>query len=357
MSQNYLILAINPGSTSTKIGLFKGESEIFTKSISHDSKILSNFDKITDQYEFRKDIILRALQEAKIQITSLNAVVGRGGLIDPIPSGTYSVSEKMLEDLKTGKNGDHASNLGGILAHAIATQANCKSFIVDPVVVDELDDIARLSGNPHITRKSIFHALNHKAVARLVAKKLGKNYSDLNLIIAHLGGGISVGIHSKGKVIDVNNALDGDGPFSPERSGGVPTGQIVNLCFSGKYSEAEIKKQIKGHGGLVAYLGTNNASEVSKRFMNGDSTAKLVYSAMAYQISKEIGMLSTVVNGKVDAIALTGGLARDKIFTDMIKERISFIANTLIFPGEEEMIALVQGALRVLNNEEKPKVY
>jgi len=357
MLQDYYVLVINPGSTSTKIAVYKNEKEIFTKNLSHTSDELSKFEKITDQYEFRKEIILKALKENDISPESLSCVVGRGGLLKPIAGGTYEVNDEMLKDLKEGRQGEHASNLGGIISHSVAKTAKCKSFIVDPVVVDEMHDIARISGNPEIPRVSIFHALNHKAVARLAAKKIGKKYSDLNLISAHMGGGISVAVHEKGRVIDVNNALDGEGPFSPERSGGVPVGALVKLCFSGKYTEKEIKKQIKGGGGLVAYLGTNDAREVQKSFEKGDSEARKVYSAMAYQIAKEIGLLATVVRGKVDVILLTGGLAFDPNLVGMIKERVSFIANVMEFPGEEEMQSLRDGALRVLSGEEEAKNY
>jgi len=357
MTNNFSILTINPGSTSTKISLFQGKKELLTQNISHKSSELAKYKRINDEYEFRKDLILTTLEKHNIDIKSIDAVVGRGGLLKPIPSGTYEVSSAMLTDLKESARGEHASNLGGILAHCIATTAGCKSYITDPVVVDEMNEIARISGNPNLPRISIFHALNHKSVARHAANLLDKEYSNLNLIIAHMGGGISIGMHEKGKVIDVNNALDGDGPFSPERSGGVPSGPLAKLCFSGKFTEDEIKKQIKGAGGFVAYFNTNNAQEIQKRYKEGDPEASIVYQAMAYQISKEIGQLATTVSGKVDAIVLTGGLANSDDLIELIKMRVSFIAKVLIFPGEKEMEALRDGALRVLCEEESAKTY
>ncbi|RKD30002.1 butyrate kinase [Thermohalobacter berrensis] len=357
MTDVYRILTINPGSTSTKIAIFDNEKPVLEETIRHSTEEISKYEKIYDQYEFRKNVILETLNDKGINLTKLNAVVGRGGLLKPIPGGTYSVNEKMIEDLKVGVLGEHASNLGGIIANEIASQLNIPAFIVDPVVVDEMDDIARISGMPELERKSIFHALNQKAVARRAAKELGKAYEDVNLIVAHLGGGVSVGAHKNGRVVDVNNALDGEGPFSPERSGGLPVGDLAKMCFSGEYTLKDIKKKIKGNGGLVAYLGTNDGREVVKMIENGDEKAELIYKAMAYQVSKEIGSLSAVLKGKVDGIILTGGIAYDKMFTGWVKERVEFIAPIMIYPGEDEMIALAEGGLRVLRGEEKAKEY
>lgn len=357
MSEIYRILTINPGSTSTKIAIFDNEKNVFEEVLRHSSEEIGKYETIFDQYEFRKNVILETLNEKGINLTKLAAVVGRGGLLKPITGGTYSVDEAMLEDLKVGVLGEHASNLGGIIAHEIAGQLNIPSFIVDPVVVDEMDDIARISGIPQLDRKSIFHALNQKAVARRAAKDMGKSYEDVNVIVAHLGGGVSVGAHEAGRVVDVNNALDGDGPFSPERSGGLPVGQLAKLCFSGEYSHNDIKKLIKGNGGLVAYLGTNDGREVVKMIEQGDKKAELVYKAMAYQVAKEIGACAAVLKGKVDAIILTGGIAYDKEFTAWIKENVEFISQVLIYPGEDEMIALAEGGLRVLRGEEEAKKY
>ncbi|MBS4534126.1 butyrate kinase [Clostridium sp. D2Q-14] len=357
MTNSYRLLVINPGSTSTKIAVYDNEKVVLEETLRHSSGELKNFDKIYDQYEFRKNIILETLNEKGINIRKFQAIIGRGGLLKPIPGGTYEVNEKMLEDLKTGVLGEHASNIGGIIAEEIASQLNIPSFIVDPVVVDELDDVARVSGMPELERISIFHALNQKAVARRAADELGKKYEELNFIVAHLGGGVSVGAHRNGRVIDVNNALDGDGPFSPERSGGVPAGDLAKLCYSGKYELKDIKKMIKGKGGLVAYLGTNDAREVSKMIEEGNEKSELVYKAMAYQISKEIGACAAVLKGEVDGIIITGGIAYDKEFISWIKENVEFIGKMFIYPGEDEMIALAQGGLRVLRGEEKAKKY
>jgi len=357
MSEIYRILTINPGSTSTKIAIFDNEKNVFEEVLRHSSEEIGKYETIFDQYEFRKNVILETLNEKGINLTKLAAVVGRGGLLKPITGGTYEVDQNMLEDLKVGVLGEHASNLGGIIANEIAGQLNIPAFIVDPVVVDEMNDIARISGIPQLDRKSIFHALNQKAVARRAAKDMGKAYEDVNVIVAHLGGGVSVGAHEAGRVVDVNNALDGDGPFSPERSGGLPVGQLAKLCFSGEYSHNDIKKLIKGNGGLVAYLGTNDGREVVKMIEEGDKKAELVYKAMAYQVAKEIGACAAVLKGKVDAIILTGGIAYDKEFTAWIKENVEFISQVLIYPGEDEMIALAEGGLRVLRGEEEAKKY
>ncbi len=357
MSKDYKILVINPGSTSTKVALFSNEQMLFEKKIEHNSKKLSNFSKIIEQYQFRREIILDFLKEKGINLSTLNAVVGRGGLLKPIASGTYRVNEKMLEDLRNGVSGQHASNLGGILANGIAEKLSIPAYIVDPVVIDEMKPIARISGMPEIPRISILHALNQKAVARKAALDLGKKYEKANFIVAHLGGGISVGIHCKGKIIDVNNALNGEGPFTPERSGGVPVGGLVNLCFSKKYTKDEIMKKIKGKGGLVAYLNTNDVREVIKRIEQGDKKAKLLLEAMAYQIAKEIGAAATVLKGQIDAIILTGGIAYANDFINMIRDRVSFLSLVMVYPGEEEMLSLCEGALRVLKGEEVEKIY
>lgn len=347
-----LILTINPGSTSTKIAVFRNTKEIFLKNIKHASEELAGFNKITDQYEFRKNIILQELVNANIPKENIKIIVGRGGLVKPIKSGVYNVNKALIEDLKVGVLGQHASNLGGLIADDIARSIEgARAFIADPVVVDELDDIARISGHPLFERLSIFHALNQKAIARQHAKSVSQQYEDLNLIVAHLGGGISVGAHLKGRVIDVNEALSGEGPFSPERSGTLPAKSLVDLCFSGKYSHEEIKKMITGKGGYVAYLGTNDAYEVEKRATSGDSKAKLIQDAMAYQVAKDIGAMSTVLKGKVDAILLTGGIAYGKPFVESVSERINHIAPIFVYPGEDEMKALAMNGLMVLQGD------
>lgn len=353
----YRLLIINPGSTSTKIGVYDDAKPVFVKTVRHSSQKINSFEDVIHQLHFRKDIITEVLIKKKIDMKTLNAVVGRGGLLKPIRSGTYSVNEIMLQDLKAAKVGQHASNLGAILASEIAKELNLPSFIVDPVVVDEMDEVARVSGMPEIERISIFHALNHKAVAKRYAKENNAKYEHLSLIIAHMGGGISVGAHKAGSVIDVNNALDGEGPFSPERSGGLPVGDLVKMCFSGKYTHDQIKKKITGQGGYTAYLNTNNAIEVENAAFSGDAKAKLISEAMGYQVAKEIGKCSCVLFGKVDAIILTGGLAYGKPMVDYIKERVSFIAPVVIYPGEDELLALAEGTLRVLKGEEEAKIY
>lgn len=353
-----LILAINPGSTSTKIAVFRNTREIFLKSIKHSSDELSQFARITDQYSFRKHIILKELEGAHIETQGIILVVGRGGLVKPIASGVYVVNEALIEDLKIGVQGQHASNLGGLIAHDIAESIpGARAFIADPVVVDELEDIARISGHPLFERVSIFHALNQKAIARQHAKSISKSYEELNLIVAHLGGGISVGAHRNGRVVDVNQALDGEGPFSPERSGTLPVGSLVKMCFSGEYTQEEIRKMINGKGGLVAYLGTNDAYEVEKMAAAGDDKAELIQQAMAYQVAKDIGAMATVLKGQVDAILLTGGIAYGKPFVNMLSERIAQIAPIFVYPGEDEMRALAMNGLMVLKGEAEAREY
>ncbi|SHF59192.1 butyrate kinase [Ornithinibacillus halophilus] len=357
MQSNFRILVINPGSTSTKIGVFENELHIFETTIRHSIKEISQYNRVIDQYEYRKKVILEQLDYEGINISKLDAVCARGGLLRPIEGGTYEVNEEMLNDLRQGLNGEHASNLGGIIAEEIAKGLNIPAYIVDPVVVDELEEIARFSGVPELPRKSIFHALNQKAVARKAASDMGKNYENLNLIVTHMGGGITVGAHHNGRVIDVNNGLHGDGPFSPERAGTVPIGDLIAMCFSGQYYRDEVMKKIVGEGGLMAYLHTNDAREVEERIASGEEYAQKVYDAMAYQIAKEIGAMSVVLQGKVDAIVLTGGLAYGESFIEMITERVNWIADVLVYPGENELQALNEGALRVLQNEEEAKVY
>jgi butyrate kinase len=354
---SYKLLMINPGSTSTKIGVYEDEKEVLVETLRHSSEEIGSFEGIFEQFNFRKDVILNVLKEKNFDINTLDAIVGRGGLLKPIEGGTYAVNEAMLRDLKVGVLGQHASNLGGIIASEIGKSLDIPAFIVDPVVVDEMIDVARISGMPEIERKSIFHALNQKAVAKRYAKENGKNYEDLNLIVAHMGGGISVGAHSLGRVIDVNNALDGEGPFSPERSGGLPVGDLAKMCFSGKYTLDDIKKKINGKGGFVAYLNTNDAREPLKMAQNGDENARVIFEAMGYQVAKEIGKCATVLCGKVDAIILTGGIAYGEVIDNYIKERVEFIANVIVYPGEDELLALAEGGLRVLRGEEQAKEY
>ncbi len=353
----YKSLIINPGSTSTKIGIYDDENPILVETIRHTSEEIGRYKGIIDQLDFRKEVILKVLKDKNFDIRDLSVVVGRGGLVKPIESGTYSVNDAMLKDLKSGLMGQHASNLGGIIAYEIASQINVPSFIVDPVVVDELDEIARVSGMPEIDRASIFHALNQKAIARRYASENNRFYEELDLIVVHMGGGVSVGAHKHGRVVDVNNALNGDGPFSPERSGGLPVADLVKLCFSGKYTENEIIKKITGKGGFVGYLQTNDSKAVEERALAGDEYAKLVFEAMAYQIAKEIGRCAAVLQGKVDAILLTGGIAYSKYMVNYIKERVEFISQVFVYPGEDELLALAEGGLRVLRGQETAKEY
>ena len=309
---SYKILIINPGSTSTKIGVYEDETQLMEETLRHTTEEIAQYDTIYDQKDFRKNVILDVLKEKDVDLNSIDVVVGRGGLLKPIPGGTYATTPELLEDLKIGKQGQHASNLGGLLAYDIAQEIDVPSYIVDPVVVDELQDVARLSGHPLMDRVSIFHALNQKAVAKRYAKETGKAYDELNLIVVHMGGGVSVGAHKNGQIIDVANALDGDGPFSPERSGGLPSGQLMKVCFSGDYTQAEVGKMINGNGGFNAYLGTNDMREVVE-MAKTDEKAALVRDAFHYQLGKEIGSMAVVLDGKVDQIILTGGIAYNQI--------------------------------------------
>ncbi len=352
------ILVINPGSTSTKVAIFDDEELLASKTLRHSAEELSKFNKLTDQFEFRAKIIEEFIKENGMQPSDFSAVVGRGGLLDPIPGGTYKITEDMLEVLRSAKNGEHESNLGALIAYEFTRDYNIPSFIVDPVVVDELEPLARYTGHPMFKRRSVFHALNQKATARNAAAQLGKKYEEINLIVVHMGGGISVAAHRKGKVVNVNNALDGDGPFTPERSGTLPLSQLIDLCFSGKYTLAQMKKKIKGAGGMVDHLGTNDALTVQKMIREGNKQAELVYKSMAYQIAKWIGRMAAVLKGDVDAIALTGGLAYDTNYiVKWITEYVSFLAPVLVFPGGDEERALAMGGLRVLRGIEEPKIY
>lgn len=353
---SYKILIINPGSTSTKIGVFEDETQLMEETLRHTTEEIAQYATIYDQKDFRKNVILDVLKDKNVDLNDIDVVVGRGGLLKPIPGGTYATTPELLEDLKIGKQGQHASNLGGILASEIAAEIDVPSYIVDPVVVDELQDVARLSGHPLMDRISIFHALNQKAVAKRYAKESGKAYEDLNLIVVHMGGGVSVGAHKNGQIIDVANALDGDGPFSPERSGGLPSGALMKLCFSGKYTQEEVAKMINGNGGFNAYVGTNDMRDLNK-LAETDEKAALVREAFHYQLAKEIGSMAVVLDGKVDQIILTGGIAYNAITQEYFKEHVSFLGDITVYPGEDELLALAQGALRVMTGEEEAKVY
>ena len=350
-------LIINPGSTSTKIGVFEDETLLIEETLRHSTEEISKYATNFDQKDFRKNIIIDLLKSKEFDVKSLGMVVGRGGMLKPIPGGTYACTDALVKDLEVGVSGQHASNLGGILAMEIADEIGVPSFIVDPVVVDELMPIARYSGVPELPRVSIFHALNQKAVAKRYAKETGKKYEDLNLIVVHMGGGVSVGPHKNGKVIDIFNALDGDGAFSPERSGAVPVGALVKMCFSGEYTQAEVYKKLVGNGGFNAYVGTNDMRDVEKMVNEGNEKAAEVRDAFILQMSKNIGAMATVLEGKVDQIIVTGGIAYDKYVVAKLKERCEWIAPFTVYPGEDELLALVQGGLRVLNGEEEAKNY
>ncbi len=349
-------LIINPGSTSTKIGVFEDETLLFEETLRHSTEEISQYATIADQKDFRKKIITDLLEEKQFDMKSLNVVVGRGGMLKPIPGGTYAVTDELLADLVVGKQGQHASNLGGILAREIGDSIGVPSFIVDPVVVDELMPIARYSGVPELPRKSVFHALNQKAVAKRYAKEQGVPYESLNLIVVHMGGGVSVGAHEKGMIVDVFNALDGDGAFSPERAGGVPSGDLIKMCFSGKYTEKEVYSKIVGKGGFNAYLGTNDMRDVVKK-AETDEFAAEIKDAFTFQVAKDMGSMACVLKGKVDQIIVTGGIAYNACVIDALKERAGFIAPFTVYPGEDELLALTQGALRVLNGEEEAMKY
>lgn len=351
------ILSINPGATSTKVALYQDTKPIKVEVIRHSPEDLSAFKQTLDQLDYRKGLILKFLEQNKVKVNDLSAVVGRGGPFKPLESGTYLVNEKMLSDIKTGNvQADHPSNLGALIAHELTKDTNIPAFIVDPVSVDEFLEVARISGLPELPRRSLSHALNIKMAARKAASELGKKYEQLNLIIVHLGSGISVSSHLKGRMIDVNNAND-MGPFSPQRTGALPVTGLAKLCFSGKYTYPEMYDLLTKKGGLLAHLGTDDVEEVERRMDQGDQKAKLIYDAMVYQIAKEIGAMATTLDGKVDAIVLTGGIANSQRLVNLITNKVKFIAKVLVFPGEDEMEALTLGALRVLSGEESPKKY
>jgi butyrate kinase len=351
----YKILAINPGSTSTKFAIYENETEIFTETINHTDEDLAPFPLITDQLEFRLECILSRLKQLRLGISDLSAVVGRGGMLPPLHAGGYYVNDKMKEILVGGTLLPHASNLGALIADAIAAPLNIPAFIYDSVAADELKDIARITGLPEISRRSFTHVLNTKAMARKVAEKHGKKYEEMNFLVAHLGGGISINAHEKGRIVDV--ITDDGGPFSPQRAGSIPLTYIVDMCYSGKYDKKTISKRLRGSGGLKAHLGTSDCRIIEKMIEKGDEKAKAVYEAMAYQISKGIGELAPALWGKVDAIIITGGIANSKMLIPWIIERVKFIAPIEIMPGENEMESLSLGALRILRGEEEAREY
>lgn len=353
----FKILAINPGSTSTKIALYEDENPILEMTLRHSAEEIANYPNILSQLDWRREMILSALHEKSFDVRELSAVIGRGGLVKPIPSGVYKVNNTMKHDLMNAPL-EHASNLGGLLASDIAAMAGVEAYIADPVVVDEMDDIARLSGLPECPRRSIFHALNQKATARLHCHCTGVTYENANLIVVHLGGGISVAAHKQGRIVDVNNALDGDGPFAPERAGSLPAGELAELCFSGRYTLLQIKKMLSGKGGMVAHIGSNAVNKTLEHIAKtGDAHAQLVIDAMCYNVAKQIGAMATVFSGKVDSIVLTGGIAHNALIVDDISERCAFIAPIAVYPGENELEALMTNALVVLRGAIIPSIY
>jgi len=353
----FKILVINPGSTSTKISVYNGREKPLEDTIRHEAGVIWSIPSVADQLNYRLELILSWLEDLGESVDSISAVAARGGLLKPIPGGTYLVNEPMLDDFRQAKYGEHASNLGALIAYELVKGYSIPCYIVDPVVVDELEPIARFSGHPLIERRVIFHALNQKAIARRAARDLGKEYKDCNFVVAHLGGGVSIAAHKNGQAIDVCNALDGEGPFSPERAGGLPALKLVELCFNGTYSKQEIIKMIKGNGGMAAYLGETDMRVIESRIANGDSAAEQVFKAMAYQIVKEIGAYVAVLGGNIDAIVITGGIAYSSSMMDLIQEKVKAFAPILIYPGEDENSALAEGVIRVLMGEEKAQTY
>lgn len=350
------ILAINPGSTSTKIAVYENETPLLVRNIKHTVEELAVYPEVIDQFEFRKNLVIRELEVNNIPF-AFDAVIGRGGLVKPIPGGVYEVNDAMKRDTVHAMR-THACNLGGLIADNLASSLpGCRAFIADPGVVDELEDIARITGSPLMYKITIWHALNQKAIARRFAKERGTTYEDLDLIICHLGGGISVAAHRHGRAIDANNALDGEGPFSPERAGTLPAGQLIDLCFSGKFTKDELKKRISGRAGLTAHLGTTDVPAIIKSIEEGDKKAELILEAMIYNVAKAIGAASTVLYGKVDAILLTGGIAHSDFILSRLKKRISFIAPIHVYPGEDEMEALALNAIGALKGELPIQVY
>ena len=352
------ILAINPGSTSTKIAVYDDEKPILLRTIRHTAEELSKFEDVIYEFPFRKQLVIDELKRQDIPL-QFDAVIGRGGLVKPIAGGTYEINQAMLDDTHSGiAMHNHACNLGCLIAYDIAKDIpGCRSFIADPGGVDELNDYARVSGSPLMNRICIWHALNQRAIAKRFAKEIGRRYDDMSLIICHLGGGISIAAHDHGRAVDANNALDGEGPFSPERAGSLPAADLIRLCFSGKYTEAQLLKRVAGQAGLTAHLGSNDMRAIEKRISEGDEHAKLIVDAMIYHVAKNIVAEGAVLCGKIDAILLTGGLARSEYIITGLRRRIDFLAPVYCYPGEDEMEALAMNALEVLRGRQEAKVY
>ncbi|MFI3259820.1 MAG: butyrate kinase [Rikenellaceae bacterium] len=340
------ILAINPGSTSTKFAIYNDHEPIFEDTLRHSAEEIAQFATVADQLEWRKELIIEGLAKHGAKVEELDAVVGRGGLVKPIKGGVYLVNDALCRDSREAEH-EHASNLGALLARGIADIVGVKSYIADPVVVDELDDVARVSGHPAFPRTSAFHALNSKAIAKRHAKSVGKKYDEMNLIVIHMGGGVSVSVHKKGRVVDTTNALSGAGCFSPERAGRIEPLTLVEACFSGKYTEQEITKMLVGKGGLVAHLGNNSMYDAVCAAISGDEKAKSIVDAFCYNVAKDAGAMSTVLCGEVDAVIITGGIAFNEHIVGWISDRIKWIGEVVAYPGEDELGALVSGVIDV----------
>ncbi len=353
---SYKILALNPGSTSTKLALYEDERPLLELTLRHSTEEVSRFANVIDQLDWRRGLILESLRDNGFGLGELSAVIGRGGLIRPVTAGVYEVNSRMRYDLRNAQM-KHACNLGGLLAAQIAHMAKVKAYIADPPVVDEMDDVARITGMPMCPRKPIFHALNQKAIARMHCQREGRVYEETNLIVAHMGGGISVAAHKQGRIVDVNNALDGDGPFAPDRAGSLPSSELIKICFSGQYTREELLRFISSKGGLVAYLGTNSVAEVMERIAQGDRRSQKMLDAMCYNIAKQIGAMAAALCGRVDGILLTGGIAFNRPVVEYIERSCSFIAPVSVYPGENELESLAINALNVLRGIETPKVY
>ena len=350
------VLAINPGATSTKVGIFEGETPLLKKSVEHSTADLAKFPRVADQYTYRFELVEAALRDAGVALDSLDAVVGRGGLMNPVPGGVYEVNDAMVEDLRKAEHGEHPSNLGAPLAREFARKAGVRAFIVDPVATDEMEPVARISGLAGLDRTGFHHALNHRAVAKKVAREMGKRYEDLDLVVAHLGTGITVAAHRHGKSVDVCDARS-EGPFSMDRAGGLPAYSLMNLCYSGKYTHKEMRELLIARGGMYSYLDTKDLRQVERLAQEGHEQAALLIDALAYQVAKEIGAQATVLEGHVDRIILTGGMANSALLVEKISRRVAFIAPLALVPGEEELEALSAGVQRVLRGEEKEKIY
>jgi len=357
LQQRDLTIVVNPGSTTTKLAVYRGAECLALETLDHKKEELAGFARVADQFAFRRDAVLRFLAANRVDLRRCAVVAGRGGLTKPIAGGVYRINARMLRDLQSARWGEHPSSLGAPIAHDIAKRCGAPAFIVDSVSVDEFWPLARYAGHPAFVRKSRFHALSQRAAARCAARELGTRYEKLNLIVVHMGGGITIGAHRKGRVVDVNDALDGDGPFSPERSGSLPTGPLASYCFSGKNSHEEVKKMLVGCGGIFAYLGTNDCREVERRIRGGDAKAREVYEAMAYQISKWVGASAAVLSGRVKAVVITGGMSKSRLLVGMIRKYAGFVAPFLVYPEMEEMWALASSAQAAAAGKIKPREY